>query len=144
MTEKLGRRSEKRGQAMVEFALVLIPLLLLIFGLIDLGRAVYANNSLSEAAREGARWGSVQARAADETGVEDYTLATLTSVPDATATATCIRTGPPVFDCRMGDVLEVRVEADLEMITPLIAQLMGAFGLNPLDLSATSQVTVNN
>ena len=129
---------------MVEFAVVLVPLLLLIFGLIDLGRAVYVNNSLAEAAREGARWGSVQARSSDPTAVESFTLDRLVSVPGATVTATCISTGPPIVGCRMGDVLQVTVETDLEMITPIIAQLLGAIGINPMDLSASSQVTVNN
>jgi Flp pilus assembly protein TadG len=129
---------------MVEFALVLVPLLLLIFGLIDLGRAVYVNNSLAEAAREGARWGSVQARSSDAATVEAYTLERLVSVPGATVTAACLSSGPPILGCRMGDVLEVTVHSDLEMITPIIAQLLGGFGLNPIDLTASSQVTVNN
>jgi Flp pilus assembly protein TadG len=40
-------READRGQALVEFGLVLPLLLLLIFGLVDLGRAVYAQNALS-------------------------------------------------------------------------------------------------
>jgi len=45
----------RRGQAMVEFALV-IPIFLLIFvALFDLGRAVFAYNTLTNAAREGVR-----------------------------------------------------------------------------------------
>jgi Flp pilus assembly protein TadG len=45
----------------VEFALVLPIFLLLIFGVIDGGRYVYVNSTLSNAAREGARLGSVEA-----------------------------------------------------------------------------------
>lgn len=51
----------KRGQGLVEFALVLPLFLLLIFGLIDIGRLVYMNSVLSQAAREGARTASVEA-----------------------------------------------------------------------------------
>lgn len=40
---------------MVEFALVIPIFLLLIFGILDLGRAVYAYSTLNNAAREGAR-----------------------------------------------------------------------------------------
>jgi hypothetical protein len=47
--------SRERGQALVEFALVIPVVLLLIIGLFDLGRAVYAYNSVSNAARTGAR-----------------------------------------------------------------------------------------
>jgi hypothetical protein len=50
-----------RGQALVEFALVLPIFLLLLFAVIDGGRYVYVNSTLSNAAREGARLGSVEA-----------------------------------------------------------------------------------
>jgi Flp pilus assembly protein TadG len=138
-------RKEKRGQALVEFALVFPLLVLLIFGLIDLGRAVYAQHTLSEAAREGARWGSVQARSAtDLPGIEDHAESKAIGIGDVTATATCIRPGSIVLPCSASDVLEVTVETDFEMVTPVIAQLMGALGLNPLELSSTSNVLVNN
>ena len=60
---RIGRPwvSLSRGQAIVEFALVIPLFVLLLFGLIDLGRYVYLNNTLSQAAREGARLASVQA-----------------------------------------------------------------------------------
>lgn len=47
------------GQALVEFALILPILLLLTVGLIDAARAILAYNSVSNAAREGARFGIV-------------------------------------------------------------------------------------
>ncbi len=45
------------GQTTAEFAVVLTILLLFIFGIIDLSRAVYARNVIASAAREGARYG---------------------------------------------------------------------------------------
>lgn len=53
-----GRR---QGQSLVEFALVLPIFLLLLFAVIDGGRYVYVNSTISNAAREGARLGSVEA-----------------------------------------------------------------------------------
>ncbi len=50
---------ETRAAAMLEFALVLPILLLIIFGIIDFGRAFYLYNNLTNAAREGARAGAV-------------------------------------------------------------------------------------
>lgn len=44
-----------RGQALVEFALVIPIFLLLLVAAFDLGRAVFAYNSVTNAAREGAR-----------------------------------------------------------------------------------------
>jgi Flp pilus assembly protein TadG len=49
------------GQTLVEFALVLPVFLLLLFGLVDMGRYVYLNSTLSQAAREGARVAAVEA-----------------------------------------------------------------------------------
>lgn len=136
-------RRRDRGQALVEFGLVLPILLLLIFGLIDLGRVVYAQNALSEGARDGARWGSVQARAAsDIPGIEAYTVDRIEAVPGVSATANCVTSS--VLGCSPNDVLQVTAEADVEMITPVIAQLMGAMGLDPIHLSSTSEVLVNN
>jgi hypothetical protein len=45
----------------VEFAIVLPVFFLLLFGLIDGGRLVFLNSTLSQAAREAARVGSVEA-----------------------------------------------------------------------------------
>ena len=55
------RRPRSRGQSLVEFALVLPILVLIFFGLLDAGRAVFVNNTNAQAAREGARLGAAQA-----------------------------------------------------------------------------------
>jgi Flp pilus assembly protein TadG len=47
----------ERGQSLVEFALSSVVLLLLVGGLVDIGRAIYISEALSNAAREGARHG---------------------------------------------------------------------------------------
>ena len=49
----------QRGAAVVEFALVLIILLLLVFGMIELGRALFKWNSAAEATRVGARTAAI-------------------------------------------------------------------------------------
>jgi Flp pilus assembly protein TadG len=48
-----------RGQAMVEFAFVLLPVLLLIVGIIQFGLLFGANVTLNNAVREGARAGTI-------------------------------------------------------------------------------------
>src|SRR4029077_8610123 len=50
-----SRRKRQQSQALIEFALVSPVLLLLVFGIIDIGRAVFYYDTLSHAAREGAR-----------------------------------------------------------------------------------------
>lgn len=49
------RHPVERGQAMVEFAAVLLPILLLVVGIIQFGLIFGANITLTNAAREGAR-----------------------------------------------------------------------------------------
>jgi Flp pilus assembly protein TadG len=48
-------KNNQRSQALIEFALISPVLLLLLFGIIDIGRAVFYYDTLSHAAREGAR-----------------------------------------------------------------------------------------
>ena len=50
-----GRRNFERSQAMTEFALVAPVLLLLTFGIMDFGRALYFYSAAGNAAREAAR-----------------------------------------------------------------------------------------
>lgn len=131
----------ERGQALVEFALVIPILMLLVCGLVDLGRAVYVSNSLAEAARDGARYGSVQARAySDSTrqAVADWIEQRLTAVPDPEISVSCTP-ATPALGCTVNDILVVSVRSDLEMITPIIGSFIG-----PLSLEGRSEVTVNN
>jgi Flp pilus assembly protein TadG len=56
MPQLVGRhRPHGRGQSLVEFALVLPLFLVLVMGIVDLGLSVFAYNSITNAAREGAR-----------------------------------------------------------------------------------------
>lgn len=55
---KSGRQvgvRRQNGQSLIEFALSSVVLLLLVGGLVDIGRAIFINETLSNAAREGAR-----------------------------------------------------------------------------------------
>jgi Flp pilus assembly protein TadG len=66
---------EQRGQSLVEFALLLPLMLLIITGLFDVARAVWQENTLAYAAREGTRYaivhGSAGSPAADPTDPSD-------------------------------------------------------------------------
>jgi Flp pilus assembly protein TadG len=54
-----ARRTRDRGAAAVEFVLVLPVLLLIIFGIIDFGRMLYTQITLSQAAQSAARAGAI-------------------------------------------------------------------------------------
>jgi Flp pilus assembly protein TadG len=54
-------RRRSGGQALAEVALVAPLFFLMVFGIIDLGRVIWANDVVASAAREGARYASVHA-----------------------------------------------------------------------------------
>jgi TadE-like protein len=56
-------RDDQRGQSLVEFALLLPVMLLIITGLFDVARAVWQENTLAYAAREGTRYAIVHGSA---------------------------------------------------------------------------------
>lgn len=135
-----GRRSEA-GQSLVEFALVIPIFLLLLFGLFDVGRLVYVNNAISQAAREGARYGSVQNRsqtATSRTAIRDHTLGLMAAVPAPTVSVGCESNGGVSLACRSQDLLVVTVSSPVEMLTPVIGQIVGT-----VNVSSTAKVTVN-
>jgi hypothetical protein len=61
----LRRRDDARGQSLVEFSLVLIPLLLLLLGIIQMGLVFNAQVTITNAAREGARAATIYAYSLD-------------------------------------------------------------------------------
>jgi len=50
------RRNTEKGSALVEFALSLLVILSVLFGIIDVGRALYAYDWVANAARKGTRF----------------------------------------------------------------------------------------
>lgn len=49
----------ERGQTLVEFSIGLLVTLLLVFGAVEIGRAVFAHNTVANAAREAVRYAIV-------------------------------------------------------------------------------------
>jgi Flp pilus assembly protein TadG len=153
MTRIRGRRT--RGQSLVEFALVVPIFAIALFGIIDLGRYASLANSLSNGAREAARYASVGTRPSpqcDGLSREACAISVASSntwgVPSnmITATVTCERIAPgdttpnpiPVAQCRSNDLLRVHTAATFTLVTPIIAQFIGSF-----DVSGDTKVVVN-
>ena len=121
---RLRLRSRARpgdsGAAAVEFALVMPVLFLLLFGIIDFGRAYNMQISLTQAAREGVR---VAALGGTNTEATDRAQAALFPVTGATATMTrsCPATVTPTSDAI------IRISRPYNYITP-ISGLLVAIG----------------
>ncbi len=125
-----GIRSE-RGSALIEFALVFMLLMLLLFGIIEFGLMLYDEQVLTNAAREGARAGIIQQNprvsdAAIKAVVTDYAAAHLVTFGNDQLTAsdvTITRTGT-----NFGNSLTVRVNFnyDFVLLPSLIEGMVGS------------------
>src|SRR5579863_5400558 len=134
-TTKNRRRSgggaPDRGAAAVEFALLLPVLLLLVFGLIDLGRALNAQITLTQAAREGARLAALS-----QANVVSRTQAAAIGLSGVTVTVTACPSGSGA-----ASDATVQVSYPFTFITPLgaIGRLFGGSGPgSSLTLTATA------
>jgi TadE-like protein len=129
-----GRRHAERGQGLVEFSLAITIFLVLVMGIVDLGRAVYQYNGVTETARSLARVTSVHPGSTLGGSAETAdVLATQRGIVPglATPTYTCVDLdGSAVSgDCRPGDWVRVSVNSTFIPVTPLAA-LLGTIVLN--------------
>lgn len=121
-----------RGAAVVEFAIVLPVLLLLVFGIIDFGRALNAQIALTQAAREGARLDAL-----NQPNLVTRTQAAAGGLGSAVKVTM-------VHQCQPGDGsknvdAQVQTSYSFSFITPLgaIAAMFGGSGLgSPITLTA--------
>ena len=144
-----------RGQALVEFSLVLIPFLWILMAVLDLGRGIYIYNGVSQAARELGRATSVHqcnsapgcplGASAETTAVYGtqqklvpgfggagstvaYACTTVTG-----ATETDLR---PDGSCPRGSFVRVTVSVPFSAITPFLG------GFLPSSLSSATHVQI--
>jgi hypothetical protein len=103
-------RRDDRGQAVLEFALLLPPLLLLlVFGMIEIGSAFSHNMSIASATREGARMGSNLANGGGTLGCAAGQSPNAASVdPRIIAAVEKLLTGTGAL-VSLADVTEIRI-----------------------------------
>ena len=58
MKHRMDRRSEK-GQSLVELALIIVFVLIILAGVVDLGRMMYEYLTMRDAAQEGAGYAAI-------------------------------------------------------------------------------------
>jgi Flp pilus assembly protein TadG len=122
---------------MVEFALVLPIFMLLLFGIIDGGRVVYANNELAQATRIVARVASTACfettPACDKTTgpiAAAITSQRSSGLVAATWTVSCInpatntaRTNAGADICKIGDRIAVSASSPFGFVTPVASSI---------------------
>ena len=118
---------------MVEFVVVLLPLLLLLFGIIELGVVMYDKVTVVQDAREAARLASVN----DSSG-----LTILADAPaGSTLTFTCAtdpNSGNAQGAYNVGDKITAHVTYVHDFVTPLIGDVLGG----SIDLSSNATMTL--
>ena len=130
------RKNGEKGQALVEFTLLLPIFLLLLFAIIDFGMGFYSWITVTNAAREGARLGAVLATQQE---IEDRVYQAA-SLPDEATKMTVVVTnaqGQP------GQSVTVTVNYDYDLITPLagIVSFVSGNTLGPtLTFSSTADM----
>ena len=145
----MGRR-RSRGQSLAEFALVIPIVILALMGLFDLGRAVFAYNSITNASREATRlaivnqdFNAIQQRAFEQAPLAEQvandSVEVFFSEPGSAIDAGDCDANPNVGGSQMGIgcLATVRYTSQFEAITPIIGGLVGA-----IDLVAESSVPI--
>jgi Flp pilus assembly protein TadG len=154
-----------RGQSLVEFALILPVLVLLSMALLDFGRVVFAQNTITSDAREGARLGSVGTWDFTEANawlqryqaIRDHVKATspgvtLTDADIKGKAGVCLFPLPvdpvaptycfyPNFNAAdPASYIYVEVHTAIPLLTPLIERVVGS----PIQVDGISQVTIRS
>jgi hypothetical protein len=123
----------EKGQSLVEFAFSLVILLILISGIVDLGRAFFTYMALHDAAQEGAIYGSLNP---EDTGGIIHRVRQTSQHPVNLMDASIIDVLPVTQDgvCE-GKVIEVTViYRDFPLTMPFMSTLIGK---QSFDMSAT-------
>jgi Flp pilus assembly protein TadG len=127
-------REPSSGQAIVEFAIVSVAFFMVVFGTVDLGRAIYMYSQLHNAVQEGARYGKTHP--IDSSGIQDTVIDSASSF-DLTSddvTVTCRGTDDGVVDCTSCAKVQVDASAQFSAIT------QDFLGISPITLNATAKV----
>ena len=95
---KLRRFRSKRGQSLVEFAIILPVMMFLILGMLEMGFAINHNTSIVTATRQGARVGSELVDGVDRSGTHLESVASDSVDPQiiAAVEGVLISVGSPV------------------------------------------------
>ncbi len=103
------RPTSERGAALVEMALVLPLLVLLVFGIVDLGRLLFTQIALHEAAQEGSLYAST-----NPDDPEGARVRVIESIDNPT-----VELSDVVVDCP-GSTVRVSLTYEMDLITPIL------------------------
>lgn len=120
-----GRTGNSRGQAVIEFALVLPLILIILLGITEFGRAFWTLNVISQAAREGARLGAVGGSQAE---VEARVMEVLTAASVTPASGGIVFTPPNPAD--PDPTVTVDVSSNFQLLSGTLFNFSGSIPLS--------------
>jgi len=117
-------RTRRRGDAFVEFAILAPMLVMILFGVLEMGRVVNAWLVVHNAAREGARAGVlVYPDSASTTAAQNAAAAYLTAGLSVRGDISAPSAPPNVLVS--SDTVQVTTGADVQLYTPMFQALLG-------------------
>jgi TadE-like protein len=161
------RDPHQRGQSLAEFALILTPLMMVLLGIIQMGLVLSAYVTMSNAAREGARAATVylydrtESKLVNDTQRHDAAWSAATngmgvlsktapqfSSSDFVVTYPCDGGTPPsgcgaANDPRSGQYVRVHMTYHLDLLLPIIGQLLPRDANGRMPLTADTTMVVN-
>jgi TadE-like protein len=170
MTMRIRSRRSTRGQSLVEFAIILPVFLLIVFGILDFGRVVWANSAVTNATREAARYAIVHGGSPDNAcpvgppGPETVIPTSSADCPHPSPSKDSIREQAEHYAIAGGRPIVVSVcygdgcsgDADTELTnirgTPVTVAvqssvtltLMSIFGMDAMDIHSEHTMVVNH
>lgn len=132
-TRVLPKTVNNRGNAVVEFALVLPLLLLVLFGITEFGRMIMTTNMLNTASREGARLAavssmsdsvSVQARVTEVLAASKITPASIRVIYDIPARSVRVQVTSD-FDILSRSVLPAAMRGTIQLTGETVFRFEG-------------------
>lgn len=118
-------KQSESGQSLVEFAFSILLLLILLAGIVDIGRAFFSYMALHDAAQEGALYGSLYPE--DINGIKQRVRQTSAHPVDLQDTAN-VQVPDPIYhtDPCEGHGIEVSVTYDFNISVPFLGVLVGS------------------
>ena len=140
MAEKISKNHNssqlEQGQSLVEMAIALVILLLLVGGIVDIGRAYFTYMAMRDSVQEGALYGSINPTLTEE--IRNHVLDSSDMIPDILSSddITVEVIGPP---CTGNGIRVTALYDDFQITMPFIGIVIGG---QTISISATVTDTI--
>ena len=122
MQAQLNRPRSERGQSLTEMALSMVILLILLGGVVDLGRAFFTYMALRDSVQEGALYGSINPTLTQE--IKNHVLNSSEMIPDL-ITNDDITVELIGAACTGNSIRVMAVYPDFPVTMPLLGTILG-------------------